>query len=95
MDIDLGRFAGKPDVVNEAKAKQAGFPNGMLMGFRSYEPSSGISSDLAVLSVDGQRLRIVQRHVEETATEPGKFETSREIPLPPNTVVVAAPMAKK
>jgi hypothetical protein len=93
IDVDLGKFAALPDVVDATKAKLAGFPSGMLMGFRSYHASSGTSSDLAVLSVDGHRLRVVQRRVEETATEPGQFETSREIPLPANTVVVAAPLA--
>ncbi|OGX85728.1 hypothetical protein BEN47_14685 [Hymenobacter lapidarius] len=95
MDIDLGKFAGQPDVVDAAKAKLAGFPRGMLLGFRSYHAASGTSSDLAVLNVDGNRLRVVQRRVEETATEPGAFETSREIPLPANTQVVAAPPAKQ
>ena len=95
QDIDLGKFVGKPDVVDAVKAKAANFPAGMLMGFRSYSPATGTSSDLAVLSVDGNRLRIVQRRVEETAPEAGKFETAREIPLPANTMVVAAPMAKK
>jgi hypothetical protein len=90
IDIDLGKFAGRPDVVDAEKAKQAGFPKGMLMGFRSYHAASGTSSDLAVLSVDARRLRIVQRRVEETASEPGTFETSREVPLPANTEVVAA-----
>ncbi|HEX8507089.1 MAG TPA: membrane lipoprotein lipid attachment site-containing protein [Hymenobacter sp.] len=93
MDLDLGKFAGKPDVVNAEKAKQAGFPSGMLLGFRSYQASSGTSFDLAVLNVDGQRLRIVQRRVEETAPEAGKFETSREVPLPGNTALVVAPVA--
>ena len=95
QDIDLGKFVGKPDVVDAVKAKAANFPAGMLMGFRSYSPATGTSSDLAVLSVDGNRLRIVQRRVEETAPEAGKFETAREILLPANSVVVAAPMAKK
>lgn len=95
MNIDLGKFAGQPDVVDAAKAKLAGFPAGMLLGFRSYHAASGTSSDLAVLYVDGNRLRVVQRRVEETATEPGTFETSREIPLPPNTQVMAAPLAKQ
>ena len=94
QDIDLGKFVGKPDVVDAAKAKAANFPVGMLMGFRSYSPATGTSSDLAVLSVDGNRLRIVQRRVEETAPEAGKFETAREIPLPANARVVAS-MAKK
>ena len=95
QDIELGKFVGKPDVVDAAKAKAANFPAGMLMGFRSYSPATGTSSDLAVLSVDGNRLRIVQRRVEETAPEAGKFETAREIPLPANARVVAAPAAKK
>ena len=95
QDIELGKFVGKPDVVDAAKAKAANFPAGMLMGFRSYAPATGTSSDLAVLSVGGNRLRIVQRRVEETAPEAGKFETAREIPLPANTRVVAAPAAKK
>lgn len=95
MDIDLGNFASPPDVVNEAKAKLASFPNGMIMGFRSYQPSSGISSDLAVLHVNGRHLRIVQRRVDETAAEPGRFETAREVPMPINTKVVAASPAKK
>ena len=95
MDIDLGKFVGKPDVVDAAKAKAANFPAGMLMGFRSYAAATGTSSDLAVLHVDGRRLRVVQRRVEETAPEGGKFETSREVPLPANTKVVAASVAKK
>lgn len=95
MDIDLGKFVGKPDVVDAAKAKAANFPPGMLMGFRSYSAATGTSSDLAVLHVEGRRLRVVQRRVEETAPEGGKFETSREVPLPANTIVVAAPVAKK
>ena len=95
QDIDLGKFVGKPDVVDAVKAKAANFPAGMLMGFRSYSPATGTSSDLAVLSVDGNRLRIVQRRVEETAPEAAKFETAREIPLPANTTAVATPMAKK
>ena len=96
QDIDLGKFAGKPDVVDAAKAKAANFPAGLLMGFRSYSAATGTSEDLAVLPVDGHRLRIVQRRVEETAPEAGKFETAREIPLPANTRVVAtAPTAKK
>ena len=95
QDIELGKFVGKPDVVDAAKAKAANFPVGMLMGFRSYAPATGTSSDWAVLSVGGNRLRIVQRRVEETAPEAGKFETAREIPLPANTRVVAAPAAKE
>ncbi|MBD2721579.1 hypothetical protein [Hymenobacter armeniacus] len=89
LDIDLGKFVGKPDVVDAAKAKAANFPSGMLLGFRSYSAATGISQDLAVLPVDGHRLRVVQRKVDETAPEPGTFETSREVPLPANTRVVA------
>ena len=97
QDIDLGKFAGKPDVVDAAKAKAANFPAGMLMGFRSYSAATGTSSDLAVLNEDGRHLRIVQRRVEETAPEAGKFETAREIVLPANTKIVVAPVksAKK
>jgi hypothetical protein len=94
QDIDLGKFAGKPDVVDAAKAKAANFPAGMLLGFRSYQAATGTSQDLAVLNEDGRHLRIVQRRVEETAPEAGTFETAREIPLPANTVVVAAPAKK-
>jgi len=95
QDIDLGKFAGKPDVVDAAKAKAANFPAGMLLGFRSYSAATGTSTDLAVLNEDGRHLRIVQRRVEETAPEAGKFETSREILLPADTKIrVAAPTKK-
>ena len=94
QDIDLGKFAGKPDVVDAAKAKAANFPAGMLMGFRSYSAATGTSSDLAVLNEDARHLRIVQRRVEETAPEGGTFETAREIMLPANTKIVVAPMPK-
>ena len=94
QDIDLGKFTGKPDVVDAAKAKAANFPVGMLMGFRSYSAATGTSSDLAVLNEDARHLRIVQRRVEETAPEGGKFETAREIVLPANTKIVVAPMPK-
>lgn len=87
QDIDLGRFTGKPDVVNAEKAKLANFPADMLMGFRAYDPNSGVSSDLAVLNVDGHHLRIVQRRVNEEAATPGQFETAREIPIPAGTAV--------
>ena len=95
QDIDLGKFAGKPDVVNAVKAKAANFPSEMVMGFRSYQAATGTSADLAVLHVDGRRLRIVQRRVEEAAPEAGEFKTAREIPLPANTVVVAAQPAAR
>ncbi|MBD2766570.1 hypothetical protein IC235_01530 [Hymenobacter sp. BT664] len=95
LNVDLGKFAGRPDLVDATKAKLAGFPSGMLLGFRSYQASSGISSDLAVLQVKGRYLRIVQRRVDEAAAEPGTFETARELPLPANTTVVAAPLAQK
>ena len=94
LDIDLGKFAGQPDVVDAAKAKLAGFPSGMLLGFRSYHAASGTSADLAVLNVGGRRLRIMQRRVEETASAPGAFETAREIPLPANSAVVVVPTAR-
>jgi hypothetical protein len=95
LDIDLGKFGGKPDVVDAAKAKAANFPGGMLLGFRSYVAATGTSQDLAVLNVDGHRLRIVQRRVEETAPEAGTFETAREVPLPANTQVVVAPASAR
>ena len=94
QDIDLGKFAGKPDVVNAAKAKLAGFPSGMLLGFRSYQATTGTSYDLAVLPVQGRYLRIVQRRVEEAA-EAGEFKTAREITLPANTTAVVAPVANE
>ncbi|TGE18974.1 hypothetical protein E5J99_04315 [Hymenobacter elongatus] len=87
QDIDLGQFSGKPDVVDKEKAKLAGFPSDMLMGFRSYDPGSGTSYDLAVMNVGGRLLRVVQRRVEENADKIPEFQTSREIPLPANTVV--------
>ena len=93
QEVDLGKFANKPDVVDAVKAKEASFPAGMLLGFRSYDPSSGVFSDLAVMKVDARHLRIVQRRVEETNPEGGKFETAREIPLPANTTVVVVPVA--
>ncbi|MEL5994003.1 hypothetical protein [Hymenobacter segetis] len=95
LDIDLGKFPNQPDMVTGAKAKAANFPDGMLMGFRSYDAASGISQDLAVLHPDARHLRVVQRRVDETNPEAAKFETSREVPLPPNTLVVAAPASKK
>lgn len=95
LDIDLGKFVGKPDMVDAAKGKAANFPADMLLAFRSYDAATGVSQDLAVLHPDARHLRVVQRRVEETNPEGGKFETSREVPLPANTLVVAAPMAKK
>jgi hypothetical protein len=89
QDIDMGRVPGKPDVVNEAKARQAGFPADMLLGFRSYSAATGSSADLAVVRV-GDRLRVLQRRVAEDAAQASEFMTSREITLPPNTRVVAA-----
>lgn len=91
LDIDLGKFPNQPDMVTGDKAKAANFPAGMLMGFRSYDAASGISQDLAVLHPDARHLRVVQRRVDETNPEAAKFETSREVPLPANTLVVAAP----
>ncbi|WP_460503780.1 hypothetical protein, partial [Hymenobacter agri] len=97
LDIDLGKFPTQPDMVTGDKAKAANFPDGMLMGFRSYDAMTGISQDLAVLHPDARHLRVVQRRVDETNPEVAKFETSREVPLPANTMVVAAPVpaAKK
>ena len=97
LDIDLGKFPNQPDMVTGDKAKAANFPAGMMMGFRSYDAATGISQDLAVLHPDAHHLRVVQRRVDETNPEAAKFETSREILLPANTVVVAAPVptAKK
>ena len=92
LDIELGKFTTRPDMVDAAKGKEANFPAGMVMGFRSYDPMSGISHDLAVLHPDARHLRVVQRTVDETNPEAGKFETSREVPLPANVNVVAAPM---
>lgn len=94
QDIDLGKFAGRPDIVDATKAKQADFPPSMLLGFRSYEAASGTSFDLAVLPVDGRHLRIVRRRVTEAASAPGPFETAREISLPANTHLKIAPPAK-
>ncbi|WP_345228065.1 hypothetical protein [Hymenobacter koreensis] len=94
-EIDLGRVTGKPDVVDEAKAQRAGFPGGMIIGFRSYDPNSGTGDDLAVLQGVGGRLQILQRRVDETADQPGTFQTAREIPMPANTQLQAAPTAKK
>lgn len=97
LDIDLGKFPNQPDMVTGDKAKAANFPADMLMGFRSYDAMTGISQDLAVLHPDARHLRVVQRRVDETNPDAAKFETSREVPLPANTVVVAAavPAAKK
>ncbi|GAA4362532.1 hypothetical protein GCM10023185_30550 [Hymenobacter saemangeumensis] len=94
QDIDMGRVVGKPDIVDEKKAKLANFPQGMLAGFRSYEPNSGTGSDMAVMSVDGRRLRIMQRRIDEQANEQFEFKTAREITLPPNTTVVVAAAEK-
>jgi hypothetical protein len=92
LDIDLGKFPNQPDMVTGEKAKAANFPDGMLMGFRSYDAMTGISQDLAVLHPDARHLRVVQRRVDEANPEAAKFETSREVPLPANTMVVAAPV---
>jgi len=56
--------------------------------------SEPTSSDLAVLNEDARHLRIVQRRVEETAPEGGKFETAREIVLSANTKIEVVPMPK-
>ncbi|GAA3925907.1 hypothetical protein [Hymenobacter algoricola] len=95
QDIDLGQFTGKPDVVDKEKAKLAGFPSGMLLGFRSYDPGTGASADLAVMNVGGRQLRIVQRRVEEQAEKVPEFQTSRELDLPANALVEVGPTPKK
>ncbi|AYA36037.1 hypothetical protein D3Y59_02565 [Hymenobacter oligotrophus] len=94
-EIDLGRFVGKPDVVDEAKAKRAEFPSNTLVGFRSYDANSGTGSDVSVTPGDGARLRVLQRRIDELAEKPFTFQTAREIPLPDNTVVQAAALSKK
>lgn len=95
LDIDLGKFPNQPDMVTGDKARAANFPAGMLMGFRSYDAATGISQDLAVVQPDARHLRVVQRRVDETNPDAAEFKTSREMPLPPNTTVVAAPTASK
>jgi len=95
QDVDLGQFTGKPDVVDKEKAKLAGFPSGMLLGFRSYDPGSGTSQDLAVMNVGGRQLRIVQRKLEEQAEKVPEFQTSRELDLPAGALVEAGPTVKK
>ncbi|OON67714.1 hypothetical protein [Hymenobacter sp. CRA2] len=94
-EIDLGPFAGKPDVVDATEAKRANFPGSMLLGFRSYDPNSGTSNDLAVMQSEGSRLRIVQRRLEEGVDKAPEFQTAREIPLPAGAEVRAAPAPKK
>ncbi|GAB2963890.1 hypothetical protein GCM10027048_36370 [Hymenobacter coalescens] len=94
-EVDLGPFAGKPDVVDAAEAKRANFPSSMLLGFRSYDPNSGTSNDLAVLQSTGNRLRIVQRRLEEGSDKQPEFQTSREIPMPAGAELRAAAPAKK
>lgn len=81
-EVDLGPFAGKPDQVDAAEAKRANFPGGMIVGFRSYDPNSGTSNDLAVLPGTGGHVRIVQRRLEEGADKQPEFQTSREISVP-------------
>lgn len=81
-EIDLGPFAGKPDPVDEAKAKRANFPGSTIVGFRSYDPNTGTSNDLAVLPSSGGHVRIVQRRLEEGADKQPEFQTSREISVP-------------
>jgi hypothetical protein len=95
QDVDLGQFSGKPDVVDKEKAKLAGFPSDMLLGFRSYDAGSGTSHDLAVMNVEGRLLRILQRKVEEQADKVPEFQTAREIPLPANAALTVVPTVKK
>ncbi|MCC3156746.1 hypothetical protein LJ737_05820 [Hymenobacter sp. 15J16-1T3B] len=93
-EIDLGPFAGKPDQVDAAEAKRANFPGSMLLGFRSYDPNSGTSNDLAVLPSTGGHVRIVQRRLEEGADKQPEFQTSREISVPAGAELRAAAPAK-
>jgi hypothetical protein len=94
-EIDLGPFAGKPDVVDAAEAKRANFPGSMLLGFRSYDQNTGTSNDLAVLPDASGRIRIVQRRLEEGADKQPEFQTSREIPMPAGAELRAAPVPAK
>ncbi|KAA9333460.1 hypothetical protein F0P96_10860 [Hymenobacter busanensis] len=94
-EIELGRFIGKPDLVDAEKAKRAEFPGSMLLGFRSYDPNSGTGDDLAVMQGTGGRLQILQRRTDETADKPKEFQTAREIPMPANIQLEAAPVGKK
>ncbi|MBG8555209.1 hypothetical protein [Hymenobacter guriensis] len=81
-EINLGTFPGKPDVVDAAKAERAGYPQGWIVGFRSYEPGSGTGADVAVLPGDDlSHLRIMQRRIDESASEPFTFQIARELSL--------------
>ncbi|RAK68303.1 hypothetical protein [Hymenobacter edaphi] len=91
-EIDLGPFAGKPDQVDAAEAKRANFPGSMVLGFRSYDPNSGTSNDLAVLPSTGGHVRIVQRRLEEGADKQPEFQTSRELSVPAGAELRAAPV---
>jgi hypothetical protein len=93
-EIDLGPFAGKPDVVDAAEAKRANFPGSMILGFRSYDANSGTSNDLAIMQSTGGRLRVVQRRLEEGSDKQPEFQTSREIPMPAGAELRAAPQAE-
>lgn len=89
-EIDLGPFAGKPDQVDAAEAKRANFPGSMVVGFRSYDPNSGTSNDLAVLPGTAGHVRIVQRRLEEGADKQPEFQTAREISVPAGVELRAA-----
>ncbi|GAB3830491.1 hypothetical protein [Hymenobacter jeollabukensis] len=91
-EIDLGPFAGKPDQVDAAEAKRANFPGSMVLGFRSYDPNSGTSNDLAVLPGTAGHVRIVQRRLEEGADKQPEFQTSRELSVPSGAELRAAPV---
>lgn len=81
-EVDLGSFPGKPDMVDAAKAKLAGYPEGWVLGFRSYDNATGTGADVAVLpGRDASHLRIMQRKIDEAATEPFTFQIARELSL--------------
>ncbi|WP_303310057.1 lipoprotein [Hymenobacter sp. BT730] len=90
-EIDLGSFPGKPDLIDAAKAQRAGYPAGWVVGFRSYDAASGTGADVAVLpGTDATHVRIMQRRIDEAATEPYTFQVSRELSLPSPSNLSAA-----
>lgn len=81
-EVDLGSFPGKPDVIDAAKAKRAGYPEGWITGFRTYDGASGTGADVAILpGTDATHLRIMQRRIDEAATETFSFQVARELSL--------------
>jgi hypothetical protein len=81
-EVDLGTFPGKPDVIDAAKAKRAGYPAGWITGFRTYDGASGTGADVAILpGADATHLRIMQRRIDEAATETYTFQVARELSL--------------